>query len=95
MDDYYGDGLNENPPSRSKRTESVEDSETETTLIPKSLFPGKDCEPGEKLRVEVVRVMENELMVKGAGYDKDDSDDEEGGEEVVEEVESEEVGLYD
>lgn len=92
MDDYYGDELNENPPSRSKRTESVEDSETETTLIPKSLFPGKDCEPGEKLRVEVVRVMENELMVKGAGYDKGDSGD---GEEVTEEVESEEVGLYD
>lgn len=36
----------------------------ETALLPKSLFSGKDIEPGSKCEVEIVHVYEDEVEVK-------------------------------
>lgn len=74
-EDYYGDGDSEQPSRRGGEAEDGEDSTSQTALIPKALFPGKECKPGEKLKLEVVAVHEDELEVKGAGYEKDDDDE--------------------
>lgn len=76
-EDYYGDGESEAPSRSRKEQRDNEDSPSKTALIPKSLFPGKDCKPGEKLKLEVVAVHEDEIEVKGAGYEKDDDEEEE------------------
>lgn len=50
----------ESPAEESKERESGE----ETALLPKSLFSGKDIEPGSKCEVEIVHVYDDEVEVK-------------------------------
>lgn len=76
-EDYYGDGETEAPARPGKEPEDKEESTSQTALIPKALFPGKECKPGEKLKLEVVAVHEDEIEVKGAGYEKDDDEEDE------------------
>ena len=50
----------DSPAEESKEDESGE----ETAMLPKSLFAGKEPEPGSKCTVEVVHVYQDEVEVK-------------------------------
>lgn len=41
-----------------------EKAEGETALLPKSILGGGECEPGERINLEVVHVYEDEVEVK-------------------------------
>lgn len=45
-----------------------------TTLIPKSVCPGMDLEPGQKLEFEVVKSYEDEVEIKYLKGDKGESE---------------------
>lgn len=57
----------DSPEEESKENESGED----TALLPKSLFAGKDIEPGSKCEVEVVHVYGDEVEVKYVKHKQD------------------------
>jgi hypothetical protein len=56
---------------------SMEESDENTTLVPKSFFGGKDLEVGKKCEVEVVALYEDEVEVKYVKHkDKEEKPDE-------------------
>ncbi|MDB6108313.1 MAG: hypothetical protein JWR69_63 [Pedosphaera sp.] len=67
--DYYQDP-DQDPGAGGGAAEPPEDqnpgekAEGETALLPKSLLGGGDCQPGEKISLEVVHVYEDEVEVK-------------------------------
>lgn len=82
--DYYSD-TNEtasapSPDRDSSEREDREDGGDEaTTLIPKSICPDMDLEPGDVVELEVVRVHGDELEVKYHEGDEREEREEEGG----------------
>lgn len=92
MDEYYGDPEGGDVPHQrpsSNRPKEPDDSETQSALIPKSLFPGKECDVGDVLRLRVVAVHEGELEIEAVGYADDDEEEEEEKDEEVEETPAE------
>lgn len=59
-DDSEGEGSSPNP-----------DNESETSLLPKSMFGG-DCKVGDVYKVKVVAIHGDELEVEPAGEEKTD-----------------------
>lgn len=78
-DDYYEDGGSEGQPAEVGKPDS---DHGQTCLVPKSLFGGKDVEPGMKCDIEVVAVHGDEVQVKGCGYGEKPEAPEEGGEKA-------------
>lgn len=74
-DDMYSDGHSGAPKSNAEKETHADESET--TLIPKSICPGMDFEPGDEVMLRVVRVHEGDLEVAYAP--KEEGDKEEGG----------------
>jgi hypothetical protein len=68
---YDGEGdepeVVDSPKEESKEQEAGED----TALLPKSLFSGKDIEPGSKCEVEIVHIYEDEVEVKYVKHNKE------------------------
>jgi hypothetical protein len=75
--DYYQDP-DQDAGAEAAAAESPEDQdpegqpEGETALLPKSLLGGGDCQPGEKINLEVVHVYEDEVEVKPVKGDEPD-----------------------
>jgi hypothetical protein len=75
--DYYQDP-DQDPGAGGGATEPTEDQnpdeqpEGETALLPKSLLGGGDCQPGERINLEVVHVYEDEVEVKPVKGDEPD-----------------------
>lgn len=67
---YDGDEA-EAPPAPEESESKEQESGEETALLPKSLFSGKDIEPGSKCEVEVVHVYEDEVEVKYVKHKED------------------------
>jgi hypothetical protein len=59
-------------PNRRRTRTRTEQPEGETALLPKSLLGGGDCQPGEKISLEVVHVYEDEVEVKPVKGDEPD-----------------------
>jgi hypothetical protein len=55
-------------PEAESEPETDEETDTETAVVPKSLFPGKTCKPGDELTVRVDQVLENEYAVSPVSY---------------------------
>ena len=87
MDDHDDDAESgtSSPPEKS-------DDTAQTALLPKSLFPGKDCKPGEKLTLVVTHVYDDEIEVGKAEHDKDEDGDDEP--EVKPPADMEEDSMY-
>lgn len=64
-----------------KTDEKTEDSE-DTALVPKSIFGGHDCKPGDRYTVEVVHSYEDDLEIKLAGKSSDKGEPEPGMDDV-------------
>jgi hypothetical protein len=66
--DMYNDSVpkdQEAPPDPEEKNEQAEDSEHETTAeLPKAVLGGKDFKPGEEVMLQVVKVMEDSVLVK-------------------------------
>lgn len=78
-EDYYGgnDGTtaNESPESSSEAPDTGGSSDkmgAETSLLPKSMFQGKDLAPGDICKIRVVKSYGDEVEVM---YEKSDSKD--------------------
>jgi hypothetical protein len=78
-EDYYGgnDGTtaNESPESSSESPDTGGSSDkmgAETSLLPKSMFQGKDLEPGHVCKIRIVKSYGDEVEVM---YEKSDSKD--------------------
>lgn len=50
--------------SESAEHSKEEETTSETALLPKSLFGGHKCKPGDKYTVEVVKVYSDEIEVR-------------------------------
>lgn len=84
-DDMYDEDMNESSSSTKK-----DDSPSETALLPKSFFQGKDLEIGKTCKVRVERLLEDDVEVSYVHHkDKDDSDDDDEDETEAVEVEEE------
>lgn len=57
--------------------ENAEDSGQETALLPKSIFPDKDLEPGKVCKFRVVATYEDEVEVEYVRSEKDSGDSDE------------------
>jgi hypothetical protein len=70
---YYSD--DDGAPAAKPQTQGDDSPESgsETALLPKSLFHGKDLKPGDKCDITVVRVLEDQIEVEGC----EDSEEEE------------------
>jgi len=57
--------------------EGAGDTDTKTSILPRSFFEGKELNPGDKAEVEIVAVHDNdyEVMAAGAGDDEDSEDE--------------------
>lgn len=72
MDMYPAAAAEKSP---EKAPEKSDDSEAETSLLPKSLFGG-DCKVGDTYKVRVVAIHGDELEVEPAGEESDKKDSE-------------------
>ena len=67
---YYADAepsnVNPGPQDQSTENEGEESGDSQTAEIPKTVLGGNDFKPGEEVMLEVVRVMENSILVKYA-----------------------------
>ena len=71
-DEYYGNsGGDDAAPSETgegmaggKRDPGMGEETNETTLVPKSMFEGKELKPGDEFYFTVVAIHENEVEVK-------------------------------
>jgi hypothetical protein len=86
-EDYYGgnDGTtaNESPESSSETPDTGGSSDkmgAETSLLPKSMFQGKDLAPGHVCKIRVVKDYGDEIEVQWAGDDATSSNEPEGDE---------------
>jgi hypothetical protein len=70
MDQLYDDGGGMGPSAMTQQEpayeQDAEDRDTQTALLPKSLFAGRDVAPGDIMTVRVVRAHEDELEVVAA-----------------------------
>jgi hypothetical protein len=81
-DDFYADGAVETTETASPSArDDMEESESQTALLPQSLCPG--MEPGDVIKVRIVEVTEQDYMVEYVEADED--------KEEVEETETETV----
>jgi len=75
---YFSDGEYNSPQEpTAEKPQDAEDSDSQTTLIPKSLCPG--MEPGQEIVLKIDAVEENEYLVSYApkkGEDDSESDSE-------------------
>lgn len=83
-DDYYSSSGGDEAEAGAGADEGMEGGERsersdtgmgETTLVPKSMFEGKELKPGDEFYFTVVRVLENEVEVS---YKHDESKEKEG-----------------
>ena len=77
MDMYPASG--EKPP---KESDSNPDSESESSLLPKSMFGG-DCKVGDVYKVKVIAIHGDELEVEKAGEEKADKNEPSEDEEMM------------
>jgi hypothetical protein len=61
-------------PAEDNTSDEKEGSEGVTALVPKSICPGMDLEPGQKLEFEVVKTYEDEVEIKYLKGDQGKSD---------------------
>lgn len=61
------------------------------TMLSKSIFPGKECKPGDILKLEVVSVDRDQIAVKAADGGYEDESEEEDEEETEESSPGEEM----
>lgn len=78
-DDLYDDGggmnspaVSENPSEQSEESDGAPES-----LLPKSFFGDKELEPGKRCEVEIVRVEEDQVLVKKVPESEYSSNEEE------------------
>jgi hypothetical protein len=74
--DYYQDadqdaGVDAGQQLGDQSPDENEQPEGETALLPKSLLGGGDCQPGEKISLEVVHVYEDEVEVRPVKGDEE------------------------
>lgn len=62
-DDYYSDSMESSSEEEDEDQEAKDDS-TQTALLPKSFFQGKNLSVGKQCKVEIVRLLEDEAEVK-------------------------------
>ncbi|HEX6827212.1 MAG TPA: hypothetical protein VF077_12915 [Nitrospiraceae bacterium] len=74
--DLYGGGETSAEPALDQSTDDSSDQQTAT--IPKSVLMGKEVAPGDKITMEVLKVMPEEVLVKCGPYDKEESGEGEG-----------------
>lgn len=83
MGPYDTEGMpaDESAPSEAQTEPAGDDKPDEesgpegaTTLIPKSVCPGMDLEPGQKLEFEVVKSYEDEVEIRYLKGDKSESE---------------------
>lgn len=78
MADMYDDDMGESSAPTKK-----DESPSETALLPKSFFQGKDLEIGKTCKVRVERLLEDDVEVSYVRHkDKDDEDEDDGEEET-------------
>lgn len=74
MDDAFYSDTEETSESKSPESIDQEEAENPTALLPKSAL-GKDCKPGDKYTVKVVKVYgEDEVEVKVLPHKKTETD---------------------
>lgn len=68
MPDYYPKPESDNPgPAESPEAENEEESSGGTTLIPKSVFGGREFNPGDTIEFKVTHIYEDEIAVEPVG----------------------------
>jgi len=73
-DDLYSSG-DDSPEDKPDKEDSSEDmDEQKTALLPKSIFKGKDCKPGDVVEMKVEHVYDDEVEVSYTGKYKHKGD---------------------
>jgi hypothetical protein len=77
-DDLYSSGEEDSPEDKSPKDDSAEDmDEQKTALLPKSIFKGKDCKPGDVVEMKVEHLFDEEVEVSYTGkYNHKDGESE-------------------
>jgi hypothetical protein len=73
--DYFGGGDSAPPKDMGKDEMREHQDDGETAVLPKSILAGKKFNPGDEVVLEVVKIMDDEVVVKYA-TGKDDKEDE-------------------
>lgn len=68
-EDYYSDAAAPAEPPPAPEEDTTDNSST--AELPKAILGGKECKPGEEIKLKVVKVMEDSVLVKFAGYDEE------------------------
>lgn len=66
--DMYADVQSEAP------AETKDDSGSNTALLPKEFFSGKELEVGGRCEIEIVRVMDDQVLAKYLPHTEDESE---------------------
>lgn len=85
QEDLYNDSPDKPSGDAGDKPQSNEAGDgSETSILPKSFFSGKDLKPGDKCDVEIVAIHDNDVEVRGCDSSDTESDNEdssEGGQE--------------